>query len=171
LLKANIDVDLLVYDTSECLQDEHGLRYLAMADEWRPWIADSSGDATYPPIIECTSNETSVNKTAPTHHELLDYITSASAIVSKPGGATLVESLTTATPIVFLSAYGEHERINARMWETFGFGVSVERWIAEGMSITSLESLRRNLDLIRQSVPSYPDDLAARIETGGRCFA
>lgn len=65
--------------------------------------------------------------------------------MSKPGGGTLVDSLSAAAPLVYLEPFGDHERANALLWERLGFGIAYDRWAASGFARSALETLHHNL--------------------------
>jgi UDP-N-acetylglucosamine:LPS N-acetylglucosamine transferase len=67
------------------------------------------------------------------------------AVVSKPGGGTLLDSLAAATPVVLLPPWGEPEAKNGALWEELGFGIDVERWRKTGFDHHVLEDLHHRL--------------------------
>ncbi len=166
LLEHGIEIDLVAYLEDDAREADRraGLRYLAIAPGWRPWHLQDDGEPTYPPVVEVTAGAVPARTTPALRHELLDYIAVASAIVSKPGGATLVDSFSTCTPVAFLTPYGQHESTNASLWQTLGYGITIERWRAENFSLDALAPLRRNLERDRRSTPVCPDgtDAAGR---------
>ena len=80
------------------------------------------------------------------------------AVVSKPGGMALAESLMTATPLVFLAPYGQHERINAVTWIDEGFGIWFDEWKARRFAEDALKALHVNLLAARDSISRYDCD-------------
>ena len=103
----------------------------------------------------------------PDYHDMLELVRGAVAVVSKPGGATLLESFETATPLVFLAPYGAHEAENQGLWEHLGFGLSLEAWRGSGYSLEVLERLHANLLEARRDAPSYPELYAERVRREG----
>jgi hypothetical protein len=77
------------------------------------------------------------------------------ALVSKPGGSTMLESIATATPIIFLRPCGEHEEANARAWIRRGFGMAMEDWERSNFSIDALERMHRALIDAHERTPDY----------------
>jgi UDP-N-acetylglucosamine:LPS N-acetylglucosamine transferase len=96
------------------------------------------------------------------HHALHDVIRAAKAIVSKPGGCTLIDSLAAATPVVFLEPYGYAEASNASLWEHLGFGISYVAWKATGYDPAVLERLHANI-VARPRGVDYPRVYAHRL--------
>jgi hypothetical protein len=158
LVAHGYEVDLAAYYPEE-LQPAAGVRHLFLDPAWKPWLPGEDGEPGFPPIREVPA--------APggDRHPLFDQIASAAAVVSKPGGATLVDSFEAATPIVFLPPYGEHEQRNAELWQALGFGLPFETWRDTGFARDPLETLHRNLREARRHTPSYPDELAARLDS------
>ena len=77
------------------------------------------------------------------------------AIISKPGGATLVDSLSAATPLILLEPYGEYEQKNGELWESMGFAISYQKWADTGYSTEVLEDLHVNLLTARARTINY----------------
>jgi hypothetical protein len=118
------------------------VRQIRIADGWQPWAA--SAEAPFPPLTVqtlagCRSFITGVE------HGAFKLLRNARAVVTKPGGMTLAESLASATPVVFLEALGEHERLNAKQWIEAGFGIGFEEWASLGFSQKRLYLLHTNL--------------------------
>ena len=72
-------------------------------------------------------------------------IREAMAVVSKPGGGTLLDSLAAATPIVLLAPWGQPEAKNGALWEELGFGIDFQRWRKTGFDHRVLEDLHHRL--------------------------
>ncbi|MDK1290676.1 hypothetical protein [Pseudoalteromonas umbrosa] len=70
---------------------------------------------------------------------------SAAAIITKPGGASLLDSLNFATPLILLPAFGEYEERNACTWQSLGFAVTFDQWQASDYSYELLHTLHNNL--------------------------
>jgi UDP-N-acetylglucosamine:LPS N-acetylglucosamine transferase len=81
-------------------------------------------------------------------------------MLCKTGGGTLIDSLWSATPIVALEPFGEHEQINALLWERLGFGMGYDAWRSSGFSLDLLEKAHLNLLRARDGVADYTADLA-----------
>jgi hypothetical protein len=156
------EVDLCAY-FHEDLRPMEGVRHLLLDPAWKPWIPGEEGEHVFPPNREIEATAGPPESTSGERHPLFDRIARAVAVVSKPGGATLVDSFAAATPIVFLPPYGEHERRNAELWEELGFGLPLEAWRRAGFAREPLQALHDNLREARRHTPSYPDELAASV--------
>jgi hypothetical protein len=164
LVAHGYEVDLAAY-FPEDLRPAAGVRHLFLDPAWKPWLPGEDGEPGFPPSREVAAAWNGESAPARDRHPLYDRIASAAAVVSKPGGATLVDSFAAATPIVFLPPYGDHEQQNAELWEELGFGLSFEAWRDTGFARGPLEALHRNLREARRHTPSYPDELAARLDS------
>ncbi|MER0245526.1 hypothetical protein AAHZ94_26815 [Streptomyces sp. HSW2009] len=91
------------------------------------------------------SPTTSADPGAQGRHLSYELARSARAIVSKPGGGTLLDSLWTATPLVLLEPAGSHEAANGKLWQQLGFALSYDEWSACGFAPERLEPLHRAL--------------------------
>ena len=122
----------------------HDRRYVPKPD-WHPWVRDAAGELTFPPLGEIRPDgevRYECHPAVPPAHLL---VRNALAVVSKPGGGTLLDSLATATPVVLLPPWGEPEAKNGALWEHLGFGIGFERWRATGFEHRVLEHLHHNL--------------------------
>jgi hypothetical protein len=156
LLDRGIDLDVVIHDPadSEALP-RTGARLFLIDPDWAPWHDDG-----FPPFGELTPAGAVGYRRGRSHHESFGLARRASAIISKPGGGTLLDSLWSATPMVLLEPVGSHEAANAHLWERLGFGVGYHRWLEHGCSFELLRSLHRNLLVARSRIPSYVDALA-----------
>lgn len=78
-----------------------------------------------------------------------------------------MDSLSSATPVVFLEPYGEAERSNAELWIRLGFGVSYGEWRSGGYDDRVLARLGGNLANRPGATINYPRDVAARTQCRG----
>jgi hypothetical protein len=148
-------LDVLAYEPDD-VADLPGARYFMMDPDWHPWL-----DNGYPPFGE-------VRRGTPARYTRgmgcpgsFGLTRSAMAMVSKPGGGTLLDSLWAATPVVLLEPLGAAERGNAELWRELGFGVPYEEWRATGYSLDVLRRLHDNLVRALPDVPDYSRALAA----------
>jgi hypothetical protein len=86
---------------------------------------------------------------------LWELINGCRAIVSKPGGMTLMDSLITATPLVMLEPASRNEEDNGRLWQRLGLGIYYGDWEKENFSGVILEEMHRNLLRKRSEAPDF----------------
>jgi len=160
---AGFRLDIVAYDPAEVAEPEPeaNRRYCMNDPEWRAWSRDSFGQHGFPSfaVIHLPGEDT-VFKPQFSHHGLFDEIRRAKAVVSKPGAGALIDSLASATPLILLEPFGEHERKNAEIWEHLGYGISYEAWRATGFAHVELEKLHRNLVVGRAKLPDYASEYA-----------
>ncbi|WP_051217483.1 hypothetical protein [Paenibacillus assamensis] len=136
-------------------------RYYMIDPKWNPWDIDEHGDHRFPPFAEVNEQgtvefESSSSRAYP---EVFDLIRNSRAVISKPGGATLVDSLSAATPIIMLEPFGSHEEANMKLWESAGFGIRYEQWKEAGFSIDLLRELHDNLLRAREKTVDVVEEL------------
>lgn len=129
--------------------------YYMVQQDWEPWQPDERGEFTFPPVqrlgIEAELNGTCSKD----RHVICELIEKSMAIVSKPGGATILESLEQATPLIYLKPYGNYEKENGEFWESLGFAISYENWKEMGFSIDPLLEMQERLRQLSEKITDY----------------
>ncbi|AEI43607.1 hypothetical protein [Paenibacillus mucilaginosus] len=141
--------------------ERHGRHRFWMNDPcWEAWRREGEPPRhTFPRFGEIRPGEPPVFTSPGLRHGLYELVRGAKAIVSKPGGATLIDSLASGTPVVFLDPFGPHEAKNAELWIANGFGISYEAWKDSDYSLSLLESLHVTLRTREGTIRSYVDQL------------
>jgi len=163
LAAAGMALDRVLYRREEASATNGSSRHFMVRPDWRPWRRPPGEEPELPPFGEVTRGESDarfVNR--PECHELYLLIRRSRAIVSKPGGGTLLDSLASATPVVFLEPYGEAEESNAELWTWLGFGISLPDWRRTGYDPRVLEGLHAKLLKGRDTTRDYPAAIAGR---------
>jgi hypothetical protein len=133
------------------------VQYFRVQSPWETWTArlgdypplELFGDGAFPPPEDAGA------------HWLLQQIMSSSGIVSKPGGATLLDSLAAGTPLIFTSPYGETEAQNAHLWCSLGLGMTLVDWERSDYREELLVQAQERLQTVRNALPSYAETLHA----------
>jgi hypothetical protein len=155
LRDSGFELDIVAYEAGDVCTGDDGVRYFMIDPDWHPWLdngyppfarVDGVGDPEYVQGAEC--------------HGSFELARSALAMVSKPGGGTMLDSIWSATPLVLLEPFGEHEARNAELWQRLGFGISVDRWRDTGFAVEILEELHESLLRAKPDVPDYATKLA-----------
>ncbi|OPA72856.1 hypothetical protein BVG16_31820 [Paenibacillus selenitireducens] len=139
-------LDVIVYDPSEVEEDDGVTRYFGTEASWNPWSQDAQGRHTFPPMVRYVREDGTLRK-----YPLRDYsaytdlMRNCAAIISKPGGATLNDSLSFGIPFVMLEPFGDHELHNSTYWESCGFGIPFAEWRAQGFSERPLQEIYSRL--------------------------
>ncbi len=155
------NLDIVAYYPEE-IDYGNKRRYFMIEPGWSPWMKNKNGRHEFPPMSEIKQGENPVYKNKECYHELFDTIREAGAIISKPGGSTLADSLASATPLVTLEPFGEAEEKNSGIWEYLGFGISYENWEKSGFSVDVLEKLHLNL-INKGKTIDYPEFFSKNI--------
>ncbi|MFC3032906.1 hypothetical protein ACFOEE_10275 [Pseudoalteromonas fenneropenaei] len=113
------------------------VREIVSHNDWQPWLQPEQ-------LPTLTVADEVISKP-----NAIDYfsalVRNSRAIISKPGGASLLDSLVHATPLIFLPAYGQYEQKNAEHWIAQGFAIEFSDWLAQGMPWSTINQLHLNL--------------------------
>ena len=156
-------LDVVVHDLSEAKQKRQSDRCFMVDPSWHPWTRNAEGRHEFPPMGEVPSYGATIFRNEGECHEFYRVIRRSQAIISKPGGGTLIDSLSSATPLILLEPYGYAEQRNAEVWEHLGFGISYAAWKQAGYSSAVLEGLHRNLLAGKSASPDYTREYAQRL--------
>jgi hypothetical protein len=118
--------------------------------EWHPWVRNAAGELTFPPLGEVCPDGEVRYRSQPGFPAAHVNVREAMAVVSKPGGGTLLDSLAAATPVVLLAPWGKPEAKNGALWEELGFGIEFARWRKTGFDHGVLEDLHHRLLVARE---------------------
>jgi hypothetical protein len=161
LEERQILLDIVVYDVVDCITKKSCNRYFMVDPNWRPWQKNKNKQHEFPYFGEVNKNTEFKNREE--YHELFDVIRQSKAIISKPGGGTLIDSLSSATPIILLEPYGYAEKCNADLWEYLGYGISYDKWKKMNYDHSLLERLHENIISRNQRATiNYSQSLANR---------
>jgi hypothetical protein len=156
----NIALDIVAYEVAESSQQQPNARYFMVDPNWSPWLQPANKQPEFPPFGEVTNSPIFKNRSE--YHELFDVIKQSKAIVSKPGGGTLIDSLASATPIILLEPYGYAEKSNADIWEYLGYGISYDKWKEMNYDLDILETLHQNILNRDRSTINYAQNYAKK---------
>lgn len=157
-----LPLDLLYYERAQAAGPEADARRFLLDPAWFPFVP---GAGLFPPLAMVAADGTVYPLSDACGPPLFELTRDAAAIISKPGGGTLIDSLAAATPLVLLEPCGEYERKNGLLWQQLGFAVPFAAWIESGCSRDLLRPLHENLLAARTQVPDYAEHLC---ESGAR---
>jgi hypothetical protein len=145
-LRSNgLHLDIVLYELEEAEDEREGDRYFMVDPDWSPWLANEQSEHEFPPVGQVIRKRYIPRSFREDCHPMYDIIAGSKAVVSKPGGGTLLDSLASATPLIMLEPLGEHEQKNAELWEHLGFGILFETWREQDFRLDILYSLHVNL--------------------------
>ena len=160
LRAAQWHLDIVVHAADEATDAAADDCRFTLDTAWRPWLRDADGTLTFPPMIQLSGPTVpGLGSNRARYHDLFDVIACARAIVSKPGGCTLLDSLASGTPVILLAAYGYAERRNAEVWIALGYGITFEAWRDSGFCSDVLQRLHENLLNRTRNTINYPQSL------------
>lgn len=157
-------LDIVVYAQQEVKSSTVGEKYYLLESDWSPWVRNSDNKHEFPKMYEVDENGILHTLYANGYQSIYDICKKCKGIISKPGGGTLVDSLASATPIIFTEPIAKHEKSNALLWEKIGFGISYDKWEKMGFSIEVLERLHHNILEKRSQIPDYINEFLSRYE-------
>jgi hypothetical protein len=161
LVKAGKKLDIIVHEPDEATH-EPGNRYYMVDPEWSPWRKTETGEHEYPPFAELIQGKTPAFRHEQDQHGVYGLVKQSRGVISKPGGSTLSDSLSSRTPVILLAPFGDHEKKNADLWESLGFGIRYEKWKAVDFDERMLEELHANLDRTHPHLPRYASQYLER---------
>ncbi|WP_019911062.1 hypothetical protein [Paenibacillus sp. HW567] len=166
LESAGYQLDIAAYSVGEISDETAGRHYYMNDPEWRTWRRDEEGKYTFPPFSRVRQSATNSFPPCRHYHEgMFGVIRQAAAVISKPGGGALIDSLASGTPLVLLEPFGPHEKINSDLWEALGFGIRYEQWQQTGFDSEELRRLSGNIIAAREGYPDYAASYAERLYT------
>jgi hypothetical protein len=155
LEKNGVKLDIIAYKYEEVGDEKQGHRYFMMDPKWKAW---EGNEFIFPPFAEVKSHMNPTFGSKEEYHSSFDVLRNAKAVISKPGGGTLIDSLVAATPIILLEPFGHHEKVNADLWEVLGLGIRYETWKDSGFKLDMLEGMHENLMKQRDFATNYVDE-------------
>ena len=154
LRTAGFGLDVVAHEEADAVLGDPEVRYHLIDPSWHPWL-----DNGYPPFGRLRPGEPTAFERATGHHGSFTLMRRSMAAVSKPGGGTLLDSLWSATPLVFLEPFGAHEQRNSELWQRLGFGITLDAWRERDYSAEVLAELHHTLLDVAPKVP----DLSAHL--------
>jgi hypothetical protein len=158
LAARGISLDIVAYEIAESVRGNPNNRYFMVDPNWFPWLQSKNNRPEFPPFGEINNLPNFTNRAE--YHELFDVIRQSKAIISKPGGGTLIDSLASATPIILLEPYGYAEQSNADIWEYLGYGISYDQWQKMNYDLDILERMHENILNRNQPATNYAQSYA-----------
>jgi hypothetical protein len=162
LADAGYSLDVVVHALAESAGQKNGDRAFILDPDWSPWFGNGEEEPGFPPMCEVTDRVVVARLSNADRHPMHDVIRASKAVVSKPGGCTLIDSLAAATPVVLLEPYGYAEQSNAKLWEHLGFGIRYGAWRETGYDAAVLERLHANI-IARARGVDYPRAYSERL--------
>ncbi|WP_430409977.1 hypothetical protein [Kordia sp.] len=155
---------ILVKDFSKYIPQEKATAYYINDPTWNP-IQHRAHASYFPGLGKINSKENIAYTENFEYHSVLDLIVNSKAIISKPGGMTLVDSISTGTPLLYLEPMGENEEGNRILIERLQIGTSFETWQKEGFSKELLREFHENIQKIKTDLPDLISEIVSDIKS------
>ncbi len=131
------------------------------------WKA-GSGTETYPDLLHFEEGRWVKFADSSQNNPLRILMERDIAVVSKPGGGTLSDSLCTATPLIFSEELAYYEKENRILWEKCGFGIGFEAFRSASFSGSELLKMRKRLRETAAGLPLVADCFRPGTWIGGK---
>jgi hypothetical protein len=154
LEERGINLDVILYEENDYSNVNKANRYFMLNPLWSAWIKNDKDEHTYPPFGEILSDNMEIKYSTGSTPDVYSIIKNNLAIISKPGGGTLLDSLSSATPVIFLEPFGDGEEKNSLLFCKLGLGITLEEWLESGCSVEVLEKIHNNIVNLRNSIPN-----------------
>lgn len=153
-------LNMVAYEEGDMLSNV-SISYFQQQPGWNAWVKNEHGKHTFPPMIvkDYKSDHESIEQEYHGCSPIFRIVQQSQAIISKPGGATIMDSLHAATPLIYLENYGKYENDNASLWESMGLGMSFPEWEAMDFSVKPLERMHQNLLNVKANTQEVIDVL------------
>jgi hypothetical protein len=160
LEEAQINLDIIAYEDNDIVHKKLSNRYFMIDPHWRSWEKGIEGCHVFPPFFDISGDNKQclVNNT---FHGSYTLVAHGKAVISKPGGGTLLDSLSSGTPVIFLEPLAEHERKNQLLWSFLGFGITYDEWKSSGFSYDILAPLSLNIINANEKSQNYLEQFYA----------
>ncbi len=138
----NIKLDIICYQHQEYETEHNGWQYYLLPPEWLAW---QSTEPEFPPLYNIHQGKIGYPVISE-YSASYELIRRAKAVISKPGGGTLLDSFIAETPLIILDkTFGNYEKDNARLWLELGFAITYEDWKDSGFESKILSPLHQNI--------------------------
>jgi len=143
-------VNLIVHKIEAGISEDEHVTLYANEPEWNPLYKDG-----FPAFGKIFKNGTAQFNTSQKHPGILKVIAKSKAIVSKPGGMTLMDSLISETPLLFLKSVGKNEDANKILWETLQLGIPIDVWQKHKDKGAILREIQQRIVAIKEETPCF----------------
>ncbi len=152
---AGLALDIIAYEKADLETVHTGNDYYILDPEWRTWDRNRDGTHSFPPLAAMERGKAESFQTGQAYPPIYDLVKRNKAIISKPGAGTLMDSLSSETPLVYLEPFGSYEAKNAALWQHSGLGLPYDEWKSNGFDPALLEPMAERLAEIRQSSQNF----------------
>ena len=150
LNESGYKLDIVIYYPEEVDESDKINDYYLLDPEWKP----GEGNTQYPRLMKYVDGEWGTfSELAPDMNPLRMLMKRDAAVLSKPGGGTLSDSLITATPLIFEEELADYEGCNKDFWKEKGFGIDFNTFITLDNKEETLDSMRQKILEAQSGLP------------------
>lgn len=142
-LSQHILLDVILHSPIDKINCENKNLYL-FPEEWNPWQRKENNELYIPDLRICKQINKKLLVTDKTIKNI--FASQDRALVSKPGGGTIIDALTYCTPLIFLDPISRHEQENASYYIKRGLAISIDEWRKLNYSNSVLEKISENIN-------------------------
>ena len=156
LKKTAYEKKIMIHHPNEYVKTNTGFQYYMNDTNWDPLLNEAQYHTNFPKLGKFAfDNSTVTYQEFKHHHGSLSVIQNAMAIISKPGGMTLLDAIITETPLVYLLPMGPNEEGNRNICEHLGLGISFENWEKSNFSAKILKECSNNIRNLKKKLPDF----------------
>ncbi|MBR0418674.1 MAG: hypothetical protein IJI66_05860 [Erysipelotrichaceae bacterium] len=143
-------LDIVIYQDDELDEADEINSYYLLDPKWKPY----HGENEFPRLLKYQNDEwIDFVEDRKKINPLRELIKRNIAILSKPGGGTIYDSLVTGTPLIFSDELATYEADNRKLWEEKGFGIGFEDFILKSERDLLLKEMRDSLRDCASALP------------------
>lgn len=136
-------LDVLLHSIEDIVRYQNN-NYYMFPDTWNAWDVDDSGDYFVPKLNCCYFENESLKVSNQTRE--YNFFEKNLCVVSKPGGGSILDSVSNGTPIVFLEPISKHEMANAYYYIKEGLSINISEWKKSNYSTNIINTLKCSLN-------------------------
>ena len=157
LIESRKRLDIIAYEYKDIEEHNDSKNYYMIDPQWKSWEKAEDDEHIFPPFGFVSKNMNPIFSHNKNFADVYNLERESLGIISKPGGGTLLDSICSATPVIFLEPFGEYEEKNSLLWQSLGYGISYEKWKDYNYSIDILKDLHQNLLDGRDKIVEFSD--------------
>jgi hypothetical protein len=150
LNKLGYVMDIIIYYPEELNRSDKLNNYYLLDPEWKP----DDKRQEYPRLLIFKNDKwEQFGDSSSELNPIRILMQRADAVLSKPGGGTLSDSLITATPLIFGEELAKYEADNKKMWIDSGFAIDYSSFINIPDDREMLSEIKNNLLRAQSGLP------------------
>ena len=144
---------IILNDPSGFRPDENNTSFFVADPDWDP-LVNAGAEQVFPPLGTIEDGQI-LYTYYPEHHTALKLVNESKAVISKPGGMTLVDAIITETPFIYLEPMGANEAGNTVLIDHYQLGASYAAWKESGFSEQLLLDCHHNIRTLKATLPDF----------------